>query len=1391
MRKELSVVGHGGGGGGQEEGDTLFSKSKLSVIELISEGEIFGLVNGAKSIYLNDIPLESAIGTKNFKTFAWEQRTGTPTQDYFAGFDSAPSPFQVNHLITTESPGIFSVVDGDVDKIRVIVKFPSLIKQTNDGTVTGTKVEYSLAVKKNGGAEISVGTFNVSGKSSSTYEKQHVIDLAPYKPASTWEVVIRRITPDSTSTSITDKMYLESYVEIKSVKLNYPNSAVIKVDIDPMDFTGIPKRSYHVKGIKVRVPSNYDPETATYNGDWNGSFISRYSNNPAWVMLDLLSNKRYGMGIEESSIDVYQLYAIAQYCDQLIPDGYGGSGMERRFTVNTVINTRGEAYKLVSDLSSVFRGMAYWAQNMVGFTQDTPKSAGLIYNASNVIDGEFTYTSSSKRSRHNVVLVTWNDPKSNYKQVVEYVEDAALIRDYGEIRQIEIVAFGCTSRGQAHRAGRWVLMTESYESNVVTFKVGMDSALALPGEMIKIQDSHRAGRRMGGRVANRSANGLNVTLDYPITLEQAGATIYIKTADGAVYSGSIQNAPGEYSTLSVTPPIPELAEDAVFVVNEVGLVTMNARIVSISQEKDGVTFSISALQYQNGKFDAIDNGGPMLIDQIVPFDQFNLNPQNLYFAESTYLAAPGVVAVRLSVSWQGRFPKYEIKYRVSQGELDPANPGKLRPINQDGIWVTFEQSGLSFVKQDIIGDQIVDVIITGIGKEGNRSPELIGTHDVKGKTSPPAPPTNLVATGGLRIVTLKWVPPADLDLDKIVIYRQDDLGTVPQFTDVVGRVPYATVSGNATTFVDSIQSGLTTKYYWVAAVDTSGNQSDVNAQGGTPGTTLYESSDIMQLLTDVSASVKNTQLYQDIVGGISLDLFNTAALPVIADGLTSQQQQDALADALVNENINVRGLAENLVDSFGRIHINDTRIENIATAEANGTKRIDTLAVQMGKNSSSILNLQDVLVTDKEAIATKFNDVSQKVNDDSGRITTVETVTVSNNNVLVSAVRSLEGRVASNNAVISTLIRDEATSRVTQDQAIANTLHLIDVKYQGAVDTLNANIVSKEEVVVTATSAAASKIDAMRASLNADVQATIAAKDSTSVGYCVLNGSPNPNYPDQVSCAAAGGVWRGGLPLADYIKQLKITSGTSSLTIEQQMLALSDDNGNLNGQYTLKIEKDVNNKRYVTGFGLATGAPDAYGDASSFIVAADKFAIVPSSTGTIPNSVDYSITPFTISGGQVFINKAIIGSATVGTFMLENQAVITPVYRSAPNAYGTKTTYNPNVQWTGWDGELMLDVFIPTPPAEMAAKKPSLMVFGTCVKAPVIPGSGNRVSNFDLFRENGDFVAGYGTDGYDVHIVNALIENLDPGTHRFYLRFRGETGCFIQQFRIMGLLVKS
>jgi predicted phage tail protein len=680
----LPVAGAGGSGGGKGGGggsanapveapDSLRSIQYARVINLVCEGEVEAIT--AQSIYVDDTPLANPDGSWNFSGAAIDWRTGTASQSPITGFSATESETTVGVVVTAAAPVVRSVTNPNMTSFRITLGFPALTTQNpTTGDLTGATVQLGIDVQRNGGGFQRLYTDTVNGKTTSRYQRSYRIDLATRfgTVGGTFDFRVLRITPDSTTVTVVNAFQWETMTEIVDSQLQYPYSAIVGVQIDATLFKSIPKLSFDLKMRRIQVPSNYDPATRAYSGVWDGTFKIAWSDNPAWITYDLATTERFGLGgyIPAALIDKWTLYSIAQYCDGTVPDGFGG--YEPRYTCNVYIQARAEAISLLQQFASIFNGALFWSAGTLSFAADMPGDVSVVYAPANVIDGVFSYVGTPLNQRHTTALVTWNDPTLKYEQAIEYVEDTDAIALWG-IRPLEIQAFGCTSRGQAHRIGKWALLTERLLSETITFATGINAAFARPGDIFGTTDPVRAGLRMGGRVTGGSASLVQV--DAPVTVTGGVSyTISVFLSNGTFETRSAAPAqPGTTTSFTVSPAfsVPVVRGNvwslsaANYLENELW------RCIGASEGDDG-NITVSGIAYRPDKFAAIENGLQLQPRPTSIIDPFNIDPcTELSVKESKYAISPVVVGARATFSWLAPLGavRYTVIYTTNDGTV--------------------------------------------------------------------------------------------------------------------------------------------------------------------------------------------------------------------------------------------------------------------------------------------------------------------------------------------------------------------------------------------------------------------------------------------------------------------------------------------------------------------------------------------------------------------------------------------------------------------------------------------------------------------------------------------------------------------------------------------------
>lgn len=660
------IKGRKGGGSKQrtptEQPDDLQSVAKAKILLALGEGEFAGGLTG-KDIYLDGTPLENADGSQNFSGVSWEFRPGTQAQTYIQGIPGTENEISVGTEVSSKTAWTHTFTNTQLSAVRVRLKWPSLMKQEDDGDVVGNTVKYAIDLQTDGGAWQTVLETAVTGKTTSGYERSHRIDL-PHA-GSTWTLRLRKISPDANSVKVGDVMTLQSYTEVIDAKLRYPNTALLYIEFDSSQFNGsIPQISCEPRGRVIRVPDNYNPETREYTGVWTGGFKWAWTDNPAWIYYDIVTADRFGLGnrLSSANISKWTLYQIAQYCDQLVPDGRGGDGMEPRYTCNVYVQERNDAYTVLRDFAAIFRGMTCWNGEQIVVQADMPRDVDFTYTRANIV-GKPRYSSSSSQVRYTNALVSWSDPDNAYADAMEPAFIPELVSRYS-FNQLEMTAIGCTRQSEAHRKGLWGILTNN-KDRVVEFDVGLDGRIPQPGYIIALADELLAGRVNGGRVS--AMNGRGITLDRDVDAKP-GDRLQLNLPSGISQSRTIQAVNGRRQ-ITVTTAYSETPErECVWAVESNDLFLQQYRVTGVKENGDA-TLTITGVSHDPDKFARIDTGA--IIDQrpVSVLPAGNQSPPDDIVITSRSVVNQGISVETMQVNWSAVSGAiaYEAQWRRNDG----------------------------------------------------------------------------------------------------------------------------------------------------------------------------------------------------------------------------------------------------------------------------------------------------------------------------------------------------------------------------------------------------------------------------------------------------------------------------------------------------------------------------------------------------------------------------------------------------------------------------------------------------------------------------------------------------------------------------------------------------
>ncbi|QGY29082.1 host specificity protein J [Pantoea cypripedii] len=825
-----------------EEPDDLLSVAKIKMLLAIAEGEIQGELT-AQNIFLNDTQLANEDGTYNFTGVVWDYRNGTQDQTYIQGMPEINNESSVGVEVTTTSPWTRQFTDLTLDAVRVKLSLPLQYLYKDNGDMVGTVTQYAIDLSTDGAAWVNVVNGSFDGKTTSEYQRDHRINL----PAATtgWSVRVRRITADSTSTKLINAFKVFSFAEVIDSKLRYPNTALLYIELDSSQFNGsAPKITCKPKGKLVRVPTTYDPVTRTYSGTWTGDFKLAWTDNPAWVFYDLVLDEIYGMGsrVDATMIDKWQLYTIAQYCDEMVSDGAGGA--EPRFTCNVYIQSQEDAYTVLKDIAAIFRGITFWGNDQIYVKADVPQDdVDYVYHVSNVIDGLFTYAGGSYKNRYTSCQVSWSDPQNHYSDAIEGVYEPDLVQRYG-VNQTQLTAIGCTSQSEAHRRGRYVILSNA-KDGTTTFGVGLDGYIPLPAEIIGVADPFRAGKQNGGRI--KSVNGLNIELDREADYA-AGDRLALNLPDGTAQTRTIASVSADKKMVTVSTAFRVTPEaGAVWAIDSDNLAIQYFRVTSIASNDDG-TFTIAAVQHDPNKYRYIDDGvkiDPAPITVTPP--GVMTAPQNITITQVDYVEQ-GLNVACMQVTWDAVISaiSYTAQWRKDNGD-----------------WVNVGQQSAKGFSISGIYAGVYDMRVRAVNAVDVSSPwGFAQSTTLTGKVGKPGTPVSLLASDDVVwAIDIQWGFPegsGDTAYTELQVATTAD-GQNPLF---LAYVPYPGVSYQHGPMPAGVR-----RWYRARLVDRIGNVGD-----WTEFVTGASSVDATALLGDITEQVLQTDAGKQLVSKVDTNI---------------------------------------------------------------------------------------------------------------------------------------------------------------------------------------------------------------------------------------------------------------------------------------------------------------------------------------------------------------------------------------------------------------------------------------------------------------------------------------------------------------------------------------
>lgn len=1007
-----------------EQPDDLQSVAKAKILVALGEGEFAGQLTG-KDIYLDGTALENADGSQNFSGVTWEFRAGTQAQKYIQGIPGTENEISVGTEVSSATAWTRTFTNTQLSAVRLRLKWPSLFKQEDDGDLVGYSVNYAIDLQTDGGTWQTVLNTSVTGKTTSGYERSHRIDLP--QAGSTWTIRLRKITSDANSAKIGDTMMLQSFTEVIDAKLRYPNTALLYVEFDSSQFNGsIPQISCEPRGRVIRVPDTYDPETRTYSGTWTGAFKWAWTDNPAWIFYDLVVSDRFGLGhrLTAANIDKWTLYQVAQYCDQMVPDGKGGNGTEPRYTCNVYIQDRNDAYTVLRDFAAIFRGMTYWGGDQIVALADMPRDVDYSYTRANVVGGRFTYSSSTTKSRYTTALVSWSDPGNAYADAMEPVFEQALVARYG-FNQLEMTAIGCTRQSEANRKGRWGILTNN-KDRVVSFDVGLDGNIPQPGYIIAVADELLSGKVMGGRIS--AVNGRVIKLDR-VADAAPGDRLILNMPSGASQSRTIQAVNGE--SVTVTTAYSETPQaEAVWVVESDELYAQQYRVVSVSDNGDG-TFSITGAWHDPDKYARIDTGA--IIDQrpvsVIP-------PGNQSPPANIVISSFSVVQQNISVETM----------RVSWDQAQNAIAYEAQWRRNDGNWVNVPRtSTTSFDVPGIYAGRYLVRVRAINAAEISSGWGYSEEKTLTGKVGNPPKPVGFIASDNVVFgIELSWGFPANTD-DTLKTEIQYSLTGTEDDAMLLADVPYPQRKYQ--------QMGLKAgQIFWYRAqlVDRSGNES-----GYTDWVRGQASIDVSDITDVILEDMKGSDTFKDLIENAVDSNEKIAGMADDIKQANDELEQQAKDIAKNAQDVGkVQTSVNELSSTVGNVSSSLSQLEQtVATADTALGQRIDNISVSMDGMTGGVKNSAIAIIQANLAQVATRKTLSASVAGNSANLDRIDEVIVNDREATARSLLSLQTDVNGNKASINSLNQTFSDYQ----QAMATKVNSITATVNGHTSAITTN----------------------------------------------------------------------------------------------------------------------------------------------------------------------------------------------------------------------------------------------------------------------------------------------------------------------------------------------
>ncbi|MDK6461310.1 phage tail protein [Escherichia coli] len=1205
-----------GGGGGKTKtpellNDNLYHKQFYRVLDILSEGPIYGPVNTTaplNCVMLNDTPITDEVGNTSIPGVSVAWRPGTLDQSPINGFNAIESTVMVNAKVTHDTPLVRTVSDPNVTRVRLNIGVDSLVESDSESNQHNTTVIMAIDVKPSSSSTWSaVKAVSITGKISGEYLESHIIDAPSESP---FDIRVRRVTADSVSDLLQNDTRWNSYSEIIDDNLAYPYTAVAGAVIDHDQYADTPTRTYHLRGLIVDVPDNYDPETRTYSGLWLGGFKKAYTNNPAWLFRYLIKNDRFGLARQAGYIDVDDgaLYTLSQYCDQLVDDGYGGK--EPRLTLNAYITEQKSARDLLDNIAGMFRGIALWDGQRLTVMIDAPQDPIATITNANVVDGAFTRSSIARAERYNAVVVSWTDPENGWEQTKEYVSDDELIARDG-YNETTLEAFGCTSRGQAYRAGKWLIETAKREPSKFTFKMARDAIHFTPGDIIEILDNNRAGARLGGRIV--ANNGKVITVDkVDSEYITAGDTISLLDSDGKFKKHQITGVNGNEITLAAAPAW--IRNGTVFAVSTEAAKPVLCRITSVAETENNSVYTIEAAQHDPNKQAVVDEG------TIFEISSDTLNHFRVPNIENLKVVNVGSETVQCRATWETQTTTRSLTFEI-------------RIYNADGrVVASYETQNYRY---EFFGLECGNY---SLGVRGRNDAGMKGAETLVDLiVGTPAAPTGVNWVPGVFQATVYPISSTTLTTDTTYEFYYAGENQITDFSQVTTSAQF-TGRGYQWTF-GGMATGHT--YYVYVRTKNAFGVSDFIEASGKPSENFEEITDAV--LNEVMEGEQFQNMIKDsideVTGGLMGDVEELKQTTVDIDqAVTDLKESTADLEERVKNNEDGIGEHESQINEISvelteqenelmqtRASLQNAAIALMNNSLANTSTRTTLTAQyksQKAETKAEIERIDSVIATEKEATAQALTTLESKVNDEiSANLTEMQQTIATLEESTSQSIEKLESQVNEDIQASLTEINQTITNL---ESSTAESINNLEAKVDGDISSA---ISSMDQALATHEQANATQF--------AEISASLEANEATITEW----GEAFTSYKEST---------------ATQIESITASIDGQSVSIEENKTAIAGIETDMSATWSIKIATDNNGMKYASGISLGmTGSGSSTQSQCIFLV--DRFVLMTAANGTYT-------TPFYVTNGamyvrEAFIKDASITNAKIGSYIQSNNYV--------------------------------------------------------------------------------------------------------------------------------------